>query len=210
MIKPGDRVRHSYHGEGVVKSLPNNSIAWVHFDNDPENHERGCYFNTLERIDMRTDQELENKQGAVGGLTNDMIIKHETLLDQAKKSIKKDDDKLEKNRMRGAGGAPTRATTLPDDPVARKNFPVASGVLDYFPDALVAISEVSKKGNDQHNPGLPLRWTRAKSTDEADTCFRHFLQRGTIDNDGVRHTAKAAWRLLALLQKEIEASQDNK
>lgn len=115
---------------------------------------------------------------------------------------------LEKNRVRGEGGAPTRTTSLPDDPKARKNYPIASGVLDYFPDALVAISEISKAGNDQHNPGLPLRWTRSKSGDEADTCMRHFLQRGTIDTDGKRHTAKAAWRMLALLQKEIEQDQD--
>lgn len=110
-------------------------------------------------------------------------------------------------KLIGPGGAPTRATTLPTDPAKRKKFPIASGVLDYFPDALVAISEISQAGNDQHNPGLPLRWTRSKSGDEADTCMRHFLQRGTRDTDGMRHTAKAAWRLLALLQKEIEAEQ---
>lgn len=108
----------------------------------------------------------------------------------------------------GEGGAPTRTTTLPDEAVDRKNYPIATGVLDYFPDALVAISKVSKLGNDQHNPGLPLRWNRSKSGDEADTCMRHFLQRGTLDVDGQRHTAKAAWRILALLQKEIES--DNK
>jgi len=117
-------------------------------------------------------------------------------------------DCLEQNRKRGPGGAPTRATSLPDDAAQRKNFPIATGVLDYFPDALVAISEISKAGNDQHNAGLPLRWTRSKSGDEADTCMRHFLQRGTKDTDGKRHTAKAAWRILALLQKEIEEEQD--
>ena len=117
-------------------------------------------------------------------------------------------DQLESKRMRGHGGAPTRATVLPDDAASRKNFPVASGVLDYFPDALLAISEVSKEGNDQHNKGQPLHWARDKSGDEADTCIRHFLQRGTRDTDGQRHTAKAAWRMLALLQKEIEAELD--
>lgn len=114
---------------------------------------------------------------------------------------------IEKQRLRGPSGAPTRATTLPTGAKERKNFPVASGVLDYFPDALVALAQISKAGNDQHNPGLPLRWDRSKSGDEADTCMRHFLQRGTLDTDGMRHTAKAAWRMLALLQKEIEAEQ---
>ena len=116
---------------------------------------------------------------------------------------------LEKNRKRGPGGAPTRTTILPEDAAGRKNFPVASGVLDYFPDALVAISEISKAGNDQHNKGLPMQWARNKSGDEADTCIRHFLQRGTLDTDGKKHTAKAAWRILALLQKEIEQEQDS-
>lgn len=113
-------------------------------------------------------------------------------------------------RMLSIGGGPTRATTLPTDAAARKTFPVASGVLDYFPDALVAVSNISYRGNEQHNPGQPLHWARGKSTDEADTMLRHFLQRGTLDTDGVRHTAKMVWRSLALLQKEIEAEQTEK
>lgn len=104
----------------------------------------------------------------------------------------------------GIGGAPTRATTLPTDPAERKTFPVASGVLDYFPDALAAIAHVSWAGNEQHNPGQPLHWARGKSADEADTMMRHYLQRGTLDKDGLRHTAKMCWRALALLQKELE------
>lgn len=107
----------------------------------------------------------------------------------------------------GPGGAPTRATTLPTDPSERKRYPIASGVIDYFPDALAAISFVSQRGNEQHNPGETLRWNRSKSGDEADTLMRHFLQRGTLDSDGIRHSAKVAWRALALLQKEIEAEQ---
>lgn len=105
----------------------------------------------------------------------------------------------------GQGGAPTRATTLPEGAAARKNYPIASGVLDYFPDAFVALAALSKKGSDQHNPGKPLFWDREKSGDEADTMMRHFLQRGTSDTDGVSHTVKVAWRALALLQKELEA-----
>jgi hypothetical protein len=100
--------------------------------------------------------------------------------------------------------APIRATTLPVEGAARKQYPVASGVLDYFPDALVAVAHVSFKGNEQHNPGTPLHWDRAKSTDESDTMIRHFLQRGSLDTDGIRHSAKMAWRALAILQKEIE------
>lgn len=98
----------------------------------------------------------------------------------------------------------TRPTILPTTSVERKDHPVASGVLDYFPDALVAIAYVSYRGNQQHNPGQSLHWDRAKSTDEADALIRHFLQRGELDTDGIRHSAKMAWRALALLQKEID------
>ena len=107
----------------------------------------------------------------------------------------------------GVGGAPTRATTIPSDSEGRKRHPVGTGVLDYFPDALVAVAGVSWQGNNQHNPGQPLHWARGKSTDEADALIRHYLQRGSLDSDGLRHSAKLAWRALALLQKEIEAER---
>lgn len=94
--------------------------------------------------------------------------------------------------------------TMPTDPTERKQTPIASGVLDYFPLALAAVAYCSWKGNEQHNPGQPLHWDRAKSTDDADALLRHFMQRGAIDTDGVRHSAKTAWRALALLQKELE------
>lgn len=90
-------------------------------------------------------------------------------------------------------------------PVDREDYPVAAGVLDYFPDAIREIARCSKIGNDQHNPGEPLHWAREKSTEHPDKAMRHFLERGSVDDDGVRHSAKAAWRLLALLQEELEA-----
>lgn len=96
---------------------------------------------------------------------------------------------------------------LPADANARKALPIATGVIDYFPDAIVAVAELSRIGNDQHNPGAPLHWDRSKSTDEGDALMRHFVERGTVDSDGVRHSTKVAWRALALLQKEIEASR---
>lgn len=94
---------------------------------------------------------------------------------------------------------------LPRDREARKVTPIATGVLDYFPLALAEVARVSKVGNDQHNPGEPLHWNRAKSSDHADCIIRHLLERGLIDTDGMRHSAKTAWRALALLQEELEA-----
>lgn len=95
--------------------------------------------------------------------------------------------------------------TLPTDYDARKALPIFDGVLRYFPLAIAAVAHCSKVGNDQHNPGEPLHWAREKSTDELNTLVRHLIEAGTIDTDGVRHSAKAAWRALAALQKEIEA-----
>lgn len=93
---------------------------------------------------------------------------------------------------------------LPHDPKERKGIPLASGVLDYFPSALIEVAKVSKAGNDQHNPGEPLHWAQEKSTDHADTLLRHLFERGSFDTDGQRHSAKLAWRALALLQMELQ------
>lgn len=86
----------------------------------------------------------------------------------------------------------------------RKEYPVFSGLIKYFPDALLEVSHCSYVGNEQHHKGEPLHWDRKKSTDDADALVRHLIQAGTIDTDGIRHTAKVAWRALSLLQKEIE------
>ena len=86
----------------------------------------------------------------------------------------------------------------------RKEHPIFRGCLKYFPDALLEISNVSFVGNEQHNPGSELHWDRSKSKDEADAMVRHLLDAGKRDDDGLRHTAKMAWRALALLQREIE------
>jgi hypothetical protein len=84
---------------------------------------------------------------------------------------------------------------------------VFSGVLRYFPDALLEVAHCSWVGNEQHNPGQSLHWAKEKSTDEPDALVRHLMSAGTLDTDGVRHSAKVAWRALALLQREIEAEQ---
>lgn len=96
--------------------------------------------------------------------------------------------------------------TMPIDSTARKETPVCSGVLDYFPAAIAAVARLSKLGNDKHNPGEPLHWTRDKSTDHADCIARHLIDRGIIDRDtGMSHTVEIAWRALALLQIEEES-----
>ena len=94
-----------------------------------------------------------------------------------------------------------------DKKADRKSVPLYSGVRVYFPDALAAIASVSYTGNEQHHAGEPLHWDRSKSTDDLDACDRHLTDhaKGVIfDTDGERHLAKAGWRIMAALQKELE------
>ena len=100
--------------------------------------------------------------------------------------------------------------SLPTNAQERKNLPIGTGVLDYFPLALAEIARVSKIGNDQHNgEGTPLHWDRSKSQDESDALIRHFLERDKKDSDGTYHAAKMAWRAMAYLEKLLEEENKN-
>lgn len=96
---------------------------------------------------------------------------------------------------------------LPANAKDRKERPMYRGLIAYFPDALAEIANVSHVGNEQHNPGEEMHWARDKSRDHADCIIRHLVEQGSMDDDGLRHSAKMAWRALALLQIEIEAEQ---
>ena len=93
---------------------------------------------------------------------------------------------------------------LPTDAQERKQIPIVSGVLDYFPLAIAEVAKCSWAGNQQHHPDKPLHWDKTKSTDHADCIGRHLVDRGKFDTEGQRHSAKLAWRALALLQIELE------
>lgn len=103
-----------------------------------------------------------------------------------------------------------RLLLITTDPKQRKGQPIVTGVIDYFPLALLAVSEASLAGNNQHHKDKPLHWDKSKSTDHADSLVRHLMERGTFDTDGIRHSAKVAWRALALLQTELENELQNK
>lgn len=96
---------------------------------------------------------------------------------------------------------------LPVDAKTRKGIPIYTGFIKYFPDAICAVAELSRVGNDQHNPGKPLHWDRSKSGDELDALMRHLIDEASgvqVDTDNVRHLTKVAWRALAQLQKAVE------
>lgn len=89
----------------------------------------------------------------------------------------------------------------------RKNTPVFSGCVAYFPLALKEIAKASVKGQAQHNPDKPLAWDRSKSGDELDAMMRHLIDHANgeaFDDDGVRHIVKCGWRILAFIQKTME------
>lgn len=100
---------------------------------------------------------------------------------------------------------PNTGSVLPADAAARNEFPMYDGLLAYFPAALAAVARVSKIGNDQHNPGEPLGWARAKSTDHKNKIIRHLLDGDGEDTDGTLHVDKLAWRALANAQTVHES-----
>jgi hypothetical protein len=109
------------------------------------------------------------------------------------------------------GGGVTTEQTLSAEDAVRKATPLATGCLDYFPDALAAVAELSMLANEKHNPGEPMHWSKDKSTGHADSLLRHLVDRGKWDHAGyskpVRHSTEVAWRALANLQIEIEAER---
>lgn len=100
--------------------------------------------------------------------------------------------------------AQSRKRVIDTDSSTRKTYPMAAGLLDYFPDALAEVARVSFAGNQKHNPGEPMHHARGKSMDHADCIIRHLVGRGGFDGD-LRESAALAWRALALLQEELEA-----
>lgn len=123
--------------------------------------------------------------------------------------------------------------TLPTDSIARKRYPLFSGLMRYFPAALAGVANHSVGGNEKHiHPGRPynpdidvLRHDRTKSTDHADCILRHLVDldelvdkqtrmfendefdRDEFDNRSVEILSEAnalAWRALALAQEMHE------
>lgn len=103
----------------------------------------------------------------------------------------------------------------PKDSAERKACPVATGVIKYFPDALMLVSRLSRIGNDKHSPGEPLHWAKEKSGDEPDALMRHLIDHFTnapIDADmeelgELAHLTQVAWRALAMLQRACDAER---
>lgn len=100
------------------------------------------------------------------------------------------------------------APTWPDNVSPRKGQPLALGVFAYFPNALRAVSECSRIGNDKHSPGEALHWKKDASVDDADAAARHLIDavsRGPLElnEDGIAHVVAFAWRALAFAERAL-------
>lgn len=92
-------------------------------------------------------------------------------------------------------------------PNQRKQIPIFTGVCKYFPKALRYIAQVSLAGNKQHLEGQPLFWDKTKSMDQEDALSRHLMDIAEgieVDDDGILHRGKVAWRALASLELYLE------
>ena len=94
-----------------------------------------------------------------------------------------------------AGEATEKKTApLPTDAAERKTYPIYSGFINYYPNAIAAVSHLSYKGSQQHNPDQPTHWDMSKSGDELDALMRHM-----IDGDW----EQVAWRAMANLERKL-------
>jgi len=93
---------------------------------------------------------------------------------------------------------------LEQDSDLRKQIPIYSGFIKYFPMAMAEVARLSLYANEKHNPGLPLHWSKGKSNDHLDALTRHLSECGTVDDDGFDHDVKVAWRAMANLQTILE------
>lgn len=96
---------------------------------------------------------------------------------------------------------------LPTDSDKRKEYPLYSGLMAYFPAALAQVSNHSYLGNQKHNPGKPLQHARGVSGDHADCILRHLVDSAEHPKGSparIDELRALAWRSLALLQEELE------
>lgn len=98
-------------------------------------------------------------------------------------------------------------TTLPTESKARKEYPIHTGCIRYFPAALAGVAKTSKLGNDKHNPGEELHHARGKSMDHADCIIRHLidledlLSASASPEQVLNEVNSLVWRALALSQE---------
>ena len=117
---------------------------------------------------------------------------------------------------------------IPQGDQERKDAPMFRGLMGYFPAALFEVAAHSLDSDRKHNPGSTTgpNWARGKSADHEDCIMRHLIDAGprrsllsmlpawllakrpgSSARDAKRyHLRCLAWRALALLQEDCEAT----
>jgi hypothetical protein len=95
--------------------------------------------------------------------------------------------------------------TLPTDSAARKEFPVFSGFIKYFPAAIAGAARHSRRGNDKHNPGQELHHARGKSIDHSDCIPRHAIDIADMEAAIARDAGDAKDDAVKALLEEADA-----
>lgn len=117
---------------------------------------------------------------------------------------------------------------IPQGDQERKDAPMFRGLMGYFPAALFEVAAHSLDSDRKHNPGSKTgpNWARGKSSDHEDCIMRHLIDAGprrsllamlpawlleripgSTARDAKRyHLRCLAWRALALLQEDCEAT----
>ena len=122
--------------------------------------------------------------------------RHEQFMRERRRQAEAQSDVIQVKRTEDS----PKRKPLPDDAAERKQIPIYTGFIRYFPDAIAAVAKVSLVGGIQHGQTPEtLHWDRSKSKDELDAMMRHIL-----DEDW----EQVAWRALANLQKQIEKRHD--
>lgn len=93
----------------------------------------------------------------------------------------------------------------------RKATPIFDGVLAYFPKAIAEVANCSRVANQQHNGDAPMHWNKSASADELGSLTRHLVDVASgeeVDDDGLLHRAKIAWRALASLERYLDGEYE--
>lgn len=165
----------------------------------------------MNSLDKYSESEwLDYQQSHTGQSINDLIVKDEIACNGECKDCMCSNEMSSYDKFKqmvAKEELENEFISHPKDDVAqdRKDTPVFSGVLKYFPNALKEVSKCSKAGNDQHHPDKPLHWDMDKSKDEYDALTRHLIDHtiNPIDTDGILHLTKVAWRALAGLERHL-------
>ncbi len=91
-------------------------------------------------------------------------------------------------------------------PGNRKDYPVLTGALMYFPYAFAELARLSARANEQHNPGEPIHWDYSKSIGDGNETLRHLMDScgpNPVDAEGVYHDVKVLWRAAETVERRI-------